>query len=149
MNLTKMTVAYGMTETSPVSFQISSTDLNYFRMETVGTVHPHIEAKIINDRGFIVPSGVPGEILVKGYSVMSGYWNDISKTKEILTDDGWMHTGDLGTIDEEGYCRIVGRKKDIIIRGGENVYPREIEEYLHSHPSVKDIQVVGVKDEKV
>merc|ERR1719282_760277 len=137
-----------MTETSPVSFQIKGRDLNDFRYNTVGNILPHVEAKIVNDEGKIVPSGQSGELLVRGYLVMKGYWNAKEDTDEVIVD-GWMKTGDLATLDEEGYCRIVGRKKDLIIRGGENIYPREIEEQLYSHPAVKDVQVVGVPDSKM
>ena len=117
MGMQQITVCYGMTETSPVSFQTAAKDLNHFRYNTVGTILPHVEAKIVDERGFIVPSGKPGEMFVRGYSVMNGYWNDSVKTKESIDDDGWMRTGDLATLDSEGYCRIVGRIKDIIIRG--------------------------------
>ncbi len=148
MNMREVTIAYGMTETSPVSFQSSTDDPLDKRVSTVGRVQPHIEVKIIDTEGRIVPRGVPGEFCTRGYSVMLGYWNDDEKTAEAVDGAGWMHTGDLATIDDEGYCNIVGRLKDMVIRGGENVYPREIEEFLYRHPKVQDVQVVGVPDIK-
>ncbi len=148
MNLKEITIAYGMTETSPVSFQSSAEDPLERRVSTVGRVHPHIEVKIVDAEGRVVPRGAPGELLTRGYSVMLGYWNDEEKTKEAVDEAGWMHTGDLATIDAEGYCNIVGRIKDMVIRGGENVYPREIEEFLYRHPKIQDVQVIGVPDKR-
>jgi len=146
MHMKEVGIAYGMTETSPVSFQSAGDDPLERRVGTVGRVQPHLEVKIIGDDGAIVPRGQPGEICTRGYSVMLGYWGDPGPTAEAVDADGWMHTGDLGVIDEAGYGNIVGRIKDLIIRGGENVYPREIEEYLFGHPKVADVQVVGVPD---
>ncbi len=148
MNMSEVTIAYGMTETSPVSFQSSAGDSIERRVSTVGRVHPHVEVKIVDEEGHVVAPGIPGELLTRGYSVMLGYWNDDEKTEEAIDAAGWMHTGDQATIDEEGYCKIVGRIKDMVIRGGENVYPREIEEFLYRHPKVQDVQVIGVPDEK-
>ena len=148
MHLREMTIAYGMTETSPVSTQSSVDDPLERRVSTVGRVQPHIEVKIVDSQGRIVPRGVTGEFCTRGYSVMRGYWNDPEKTREAVDVAGWMHTGDLATMDEEGYVNIVGRLKDMVIRGGENVYPREIEEFLYRHPKVQDVQVVGVPDPK-
>ena len=148
MHLSEITIAYGMTETSPVSFQSSTDTALDLRVSTVGQVLPHVEVKIVDDQGRIVPPGTPGELLTRGYSVMLGYWNDEDRTREAIDAGRWMHTGDLATLDEQGYCRIVGRIKDMIIRGGENVYPREIEEFLYTHPKIQDVQVIGVPDEK-
>ncbi len=148
MHMTEITIAYGMTETSPVSFQSSRDDPLDLRVSTVGRVQPHLEVKIVGHDGNVVPRGEPGELCTRGYSVMLGYWGDEVRTKEAVDAGGWMHTGDLATIDEDGYCRIVGRIKDMVIRGGENIYPREIEEFLHRHPDVQDVQVVGVPDER-
>jgi fatty-acyl-CoA synthase len=146
MHMDQITIAYGMTETSPVSFQSSVADSLERRVSTVGRVHPHIEVKIVDAAGQIVPPGTPGELLTRGYSLMRGYWNDPEHTTEAIDAAGWMHTGDLATLDEEGYGNIVGRIKDMVIRGGENVYPREIEEFLYQHPKVQDVQVIGVPD---
>jgi len=148
MNMQEVTIAYGMTETSPVSFQTRLTDPLAARVETVGRVMPHTEVKIIDERGRIVPRGESGELCTRGYSVMIGYWADEARTREVLDSAGWMHSGDLATIDEEGYCRIIGRLKDLVIRGGENISPREVEEYLYRHPAVRDVQVTGVPDVK-
>jgi fatty-acyl-CoA synthase len=148
MHMGEITIAYGMTETSPVSFQSSRDDPLELRVSTVGRIQPHLEVKIIDDAGKIVPRGEPGQLCTRGYSVMLGYWNDEARTREAIDRAGWMHTGDSATIDKDGYCRIVGRIKDMVIRGGENVYPREIEEFLHGHPDVQDVQVIGVPDEK-
>jgi fatty-acyl-CoA synthase len=148
MHMREVTIAYGMTETSPVSFQSSTDDPIERRVSTVGRIHPHCEVKIVDPEGHIVPSGTPGELCTRGYSIMLGYWDDDAMTAEVLDGSGWMHTGDLATLDEQGYCKIVGRIKDMVIRGGENIYPREIEEFLHQHPQVQDAQVVGVPDEK-
>ena len=148
LHLEEVTIAYGMTETSPVSFQSAVDDPIERRVSTVGRVHPHVEVKIVGEDGKVVPRGAPGEILTRGYSVMRGYWNDEAKTAEAIDRAGWMHTGDQGTLDEDGYCNIVGRIKDMVIRGGENVYPREIEEFLYGHPKIQDVQVIGVPDAK-
>ena len=147
MHMSEVTIAYGMTETSPVSFQSSTTDPLERRVTTVGRIQPRLEAKVIDKDGQIVPRGATGELCVRGYSVMRGYWDDPVRTAEVIMD-GWMHTGDLATIDDEGYCNIVGRAKDMLIRGGENVYPREIEEFLFRHPKVQSAQVFGVPDQK-
>ena len=147
MHLAEITIAYGMTETSPVSFQSSTTDPLDKRTTTVGRIQPHLEVKIIDALGQIVPVGETGELCTKGYSVMRGYWDDATKTAESIID-GWMHTGDLATIDADGYCNIVGRLKDMLIRGGENIYPREIEEFLFRHPKIQTVQVFGVPDPK-
>ena len=148
MHMTEVTIAYGMTETSPVSFQSGTDDPLDRRVSTVGRVHPHVEVKVIDEGGRIVTPGTKGELLTRGYSVMRGYWGDAKRTAEAIDRSGWMHTGDLATIDAQGYCKIVGRVKDMVIRGGENIYPREIEEYLHRHPKIQDVQVFGVPDEK-
>ncbi|MDA1184947.1 MAG: AMP-binding protein [Acidobacteria bacterium] len=148
MHMREVTIAYGMTETSPVSFQSSPTDPIERRVSTVGRVLAHVEVKIVDQDGGTVPPGTSGELCTRGYSVMKGYWNDADKTAEAIDADGWMHTGDLATLDAEGYCNIVGRVKDMVIRGGENVYPREVEEFLHTHPKIADVQVFGVPDEK-
>ncbi len=148
MHMAEVTIAYGMTETSPVSFQSGTDDPLERRVSTVGRIHPHVEVKIVDDEGRIVAPGVKGELLTRGYSVMQGYWADDERTAETIDDAGWMHTGDLATIDKEGYCNIVGRVKDMVIRGGENVYPREIEEYLYRHDKIQDVQVFGVPDHK-
>jgi fatty-acyl-CoA synthase len=146
MNLRDITIAYGMTETSPVSMQTTLDDPLERRVATVGRVHPHLEVKIVDVAGHIVPAGVPGELCTRGYSVMLGYWDDDARTAEAIDKAGWMHTGDLATIDATGYCAIVGRIKDLVIRGGENVYPREVEEFLYRHPKISDVQVFGVPD---
>jgi fatty-acyl-CoA synthase len=148
MNMREVTIAYGMTETSPVSFQSGTDDAIERRVSTVGRVQPHCEVKIIDNDGRIVPRGTPGELCTRGYSVMLGYWDDAPKTAEAIDKAGWMHTGDIATLDDEGFCNIVGRIKDMVIRGGENIYPREIEEFLYRHPKVLDVQVVGVPDKK-
>ncbi|AYH42875.1 AMP-binding protein [Azoarcus sp. DN11] len=148
MNMREVTIAYGMTETSPVSFQSGTDDPLDRRVSTVGRVQPHLEVKIVDSEGRIVPRGTPGELCTRGYSVMLGYWEDEAKTREAIDAGGWMHTGDLATIDDEGFCNIVGRIKDMVIRGGENLYPREIEEFLYRHPKILDVQVVGVPDQK-
>ncbi|MER9527647.1 AMP-binding protein [Mesorhizobium sp. M0292] len=148
MHMEEVTIAYGMTETSPVSFQSSVDDPLEKRVSTVGRIHPHVEVKAIDADGATVAIGTPGELCTRGYSVMKGYWDDAEKTREAIDADGWMHTGDLATIDAEGYCNIVGRVKDMVIRGGENVYPREVEEFLYRHPKVKEVQVFGIPDAK-
>ena len=148
MHQGEITIAYGMTETSPVSFQSSATDPLERRVSTVGRIHPHVEVKIIDAEGAIVAPGVTGELLTRGYSVMRGYWGDDANTAATIDAARWMHTGDLATIDAEGYCNIVGRIKDLVIRGGENIYPREIEEFLYTHPGIADVQVFGIPDSK-
>ncbi|TNE61424.1 MAG: AMP-binding protein [Alphaproteobacteria bacterium] len=146
MNMRDCTIAYGMTETSPVSFQTGMDDPIERKVSTVGRVQPHVEVKLIDEQGHTVERGLQGEICTRGYLVMQGYWNDPERTAEAVDADGWMHTGDLGVIDEEGYCNITGRLKDMLVRGGENVYPREIEEFLYRHEAIRDVQVFGVPD---
>jgi fatty-acyl-CoA synthase len=148
MHMPEVTICYGMTETSPVSFQSLPDDPLERRVGTVGRVHPHVQVKIVDVEGRITPRGTSGELLTRGYSVMRGYWDEPERTRDAIDAGGWMHTGDLAVIDEQGYCNIVGRVKDMIIRGGENVYPREIEEFLYRHPAVFDVAVVGVPDAK-
>ncbi|MBK4738977.1 AMP-binding protein [Noviherbaspirillum pedocola] len=148
MHMHEITIAYGMTETSPVSFQSAVDDPLDLRVSTIGRVHPHLEVKIVDAEGRIVPRGAKGELLTRGYSVMLGYWGDEEKTREAIDAARWMHTGDLAVIDENGFCSIVGRSKDMVIRGGENIYPREVEEFLYRHPKVQDVQCVGVPDQK-
>ena len=148
MNMEQVTICYGMTETSPVSFQSATDDPLEKRVSTVGRIHPHVQVKIINEDGAVVPRGTSGELCTRGYSVMLGYWGDEEQTAETIDAAGWMHTGDLAIIDNEGYCDIVGRVKDMIIRGGENIYPREIEEYLFQHPKIQQVAVFGVPDKK-
>ncbi|MDB6092186.1 MAG: AMP-dependent synthetase and ligase [Gammaproteobacteria bacterium] len=148
MHMREVTIAYGMTETSPVSFQSTTDDPIARRVSSVGRVHPHVQVKIIDTQGRVVPRGTPGELCTRGYSVMEGYWGEPERTREVLDGAGWMHTGDLAVLDGVGYCNIVGRVKDIIIRGGENISPREIEEFLYRHPAVLDVAVVGVPDRK-
>ncbi|HEY2318557.1 MAG TPA: AMP-binding protein [Solirubrobacteraceae bacterium] len=147
MHMSEVGICYGMTETSPVSTQTAPDDPVEKRVGSVGRVHPHVEVKIIDSEdGAVVTRGDPGELCTRGYSVMAGYWNDEERTREAIDADGWMHTGDLATMDEEGYVNIVGRSKDLVIRGGENVYPREVEEFLYGHPAIADVQVIGVPD---
>jgi fatty-acyl-CoA synthase len=148
MHMREVTICYGMTETSPVSTQSALDDPLDKRVSTVGRVHPHVEVKIVDGNGAILPRGERGELCTRGYSVMLGYWENEAATREAIDAAGWMHTGDLATMDEGGYVNIVGRIKDMIIRGGENVYPREIEEFLHTHPSVSEAQVIGVPSVK-
>src|ERR1700761_8797409 len=148
MNMREVTIAYGMTETSPVSFQSSTDDPLERRVSTVGRIHPHVEVKVIDLEGRIVPRGERGKLCTRGYSVMLGYWDESEKTADVLDAHGWMHTGDLAVIDQEGYCNIVGRIKDMVIRGGENLYPREIEEFLYRHPKIQDVQIFGVADHR-
>jgi len=148
MNMSEVTIAYGMTETSPVSFQSAVDDSLDHRVTTVGQIHPHVEVKIVDEEGEVVPVGEQGELWTRGYSVMQGYWNDEEKTRDSIVD-GWMRTGDLATLDSDGYCNIVGRVKDMIIRGGENIYPREIEEFLYRHPAVQEVQVFGIPSERL
>ena len=148
MHMTEVTIAYGMTETSPVSFQSETDDPIEKRVSTVGKILPHVECKIIDpETGKTVPRGTTGELLSRGYIVMLGYWNNPDATSSVIDDARWMHTGDLAVMDDEGYVQIVGRSKDMIIRGGENIYPREIEEFLYSHPKIQDVQIIGVPDE--
>jgi fatty-acyl-CoA synthase len=149
MGMSEVTICYGMTETSPVSTQTSPDDELERRVATVGRVHPHVEVKIVGLDGETVACGEPGELCTRGYSVMLGYWEDPERTAEAIDADGWMHTGDQATIDEDGYAKIVGRIKDMVIRGGENIYPREVEEFLYGHPAVGDVQVIGVPDERL
>ena len=147
MHMEEVTICYGMTETSPVSTQTGADDPLEKRVGTVGRVHPHVEIKVVDpDSGAIVEREQPGELCTRGYSVMLGYWDEPDKTGEVLDRARWMHTGDLAVMDDEGYLRIVGRIKDMVIRGGENLYPREVEEFLYGHPDVADVQVVGVPD---
>jgi fatty-acyl-CoA synthase len=149
MHMTEVTICYGMTETSPVSAQTQADDDMERRVSTVGRVHPHVEVKVISpETGLVLPRGETGEMCTRGYSVMLGYWNDAEQTSGVIDDARWMHTGDLAVMDEAGYLNIVGRIKDMIIRGGENVYPREVEEFLYSHPAIEDVQVIGVPDDR-
>ena len=147
MHMTEVTICYGMTETSPVSAQTRADDDMERRVSTVGRVHPHVEVKVVSpETGLVLPRGDAGELCTRGYSVMLGYWNDPQQTSGVIDDARWMHTGDLAVMDEAGYLNIVGRIKDMIIRGGENVYPREVEEFLYTHPAIEDVQVIGVPD---
>jgi len=148
MNMREITICYGMTETSPVSFQSAVDDPLERRVSTVGRIHPHLEVKVVDIEGRVVPRGQPGELCTRGYSVMLGYWDDPERTAEAIDAARWMRTGDLATLDEDGYCNIVGRIKDMVIRGGENLYPREIEEFLFRLPKIQDVQVFGVADPK-
>jgi fatty-acyl-CoA synthase len=149
MHMSEVTICYGMTETSPVSTQTRADDELERRVGTVGRVHPHVEVRIADpETGRTLDCGEPGELLTRGYSVMLGYWNDPERTGEAIDAARWMHTGDMGTMDEQGYVKITGRAKDMVIRGGENIYPREIEEFLYGHDDVADVQVVGVPDER-
>jgi fatty-acyl-CoA synthase len=149
MHMAEVSIAYGMTETSPVSCQTRADDDLDRRTATIGRVHPHVEVKIVDPAtGETVERGRPGELCTRGYSVMIGYWDDPEKTAEAIDAEGWMHTGDLAEMREDGYCNIVGRIKDMVIRGGENIYPREIEEFLYTHPDIEDVQVIGVPDER-
>jgi len=149
LHMRDVTIAYGMTETSPVSFQTAPDDPFERRVGSIGRVQPHLECKIVDGEGNIVPSGEPGELCTRGYSVMIGYWDEAGRTAESIDADGWMHSGDLATIDADGYGNIVGRLKDMVIRGGENIYPREIEDFLFRHPSVENVAVVGIPDERM
>jgi fatty-acyl-CoA synthase len=148
MNMRDITIAYGMTETSPVSFQSATDDPLERRVSTVGRIHPHVEVKVVDLEGRVVPRGERGELCTRGYSIMLGYWDEAEKTADVLDASGWMHTGDIAIIDAEGYCNIVGRIKDMVIRGGENLYPREIEEFLYRHPKIQDVQIFGVADDR-
>jgi fatty-acyl-CoA synthase len=149
MHMPEVTICYGMTETSPVSTQSRTDDPFEKRVGTVGQVHPHVEVKIVDpSSGRIVPRGSPGELCTRGYSVMLGYWGDPHATREAIDDGHWMHTGDLATMDDQGYVKIVGRIKDMVLRGGENIFPREVEEFLYTMPGIADVQVIGVPDAK-
>jgi fatty-acyl-CoA synthase len=148
MHMAEVSICYGMTETSPVSTQTRRDDPLERRVGTIGRVGPHLEVKVVDPEGRTVPRGEVGELCTRGYSVMRGYWEDPEKTAEAIDAAGWMHTGDLATMDEQGYLNVVGRAKDMVIRGGENVYPREVEEFLYTHPDIADAQVVGVPDER-
>jgi fatty-acyl-CoA synthase len=149
MHMAEVAIAYGMTETSPVSCQTRADDDLDRRTATIGRVHPHVEIKIVDPvTGDTVERGQTGEFCTRGYSVMLGYWDDPDKTAEAIDADGWMHTGDLAEMRDDGYCNVVGRIKDMVIRGGENIYPREIEEFLYAHPDIEDVQVIGVPDQK-
>ena len=148
MNMREVTIAYGMTETSPVSFQSATDDPEERRVSTVGRIHPHVEVKVVDLEGRVVRRGQRGELCTRGYSVMLGYWDEPEKTADVLDAKGWMHTGDIAVIDREGYCNITGRIKDMVIRGGENLYPREIEEFLYRHPKIQDVQIFGVADDR-
>lgn len=147
MHMQGVTIAYGMTETAPVSFQSAPDDPLEARVSTVGRIHPHVEVKIVDEAGAPVPVGIQGELWTRGYSVMQGYWNEAEKTAESIDAEGWMHTGDLATMNAEGYVAITGRLKDMILRGGENIYPREIEEFLYTHPDIATAQIFGIPDE--
>ncbi len=149
LHMPDITIAYGMTETSPVSFQTAIDDPVERRVGSIGRVQPHLECKLVDEQGEIVPVGTPGELCTRGYSVMLGYWDEPEKTAAVIDADGWMHSGDLAVIDAHGYGTIVGRLKDMVIRGGENIYPREIEEFLYTHPAVEDVAVVGVPDDRM
>ena len=147
MHMAEVTICYGMTETSPVSTQTTADDDMDRRVSTVGRVHPHVEVKIIDpETGRLMPRGAPGDLCTRGYSVMLGYWDDEEQTREAIDAARWMHTGDLAVMDDAGYLNIAGRIKDMVIRGGENIYPREIEEFLYAHPAIEDVQVIGVPD---
>jgi len=147
MHMEEVEICYGMTETAPVSTQTRTDDDMERRVSTVGRVHPHVEIKVIDpETGIVLPRGQHGELCTRGYSVMLGYWNEPDKTADAIDSARWMHTGDLAVMDEAGYLNIVGRIKDMVIRGGENIYPREIEEFLYTHPDIEDVQVIGVPD---
>lgn len=149
MHMDQVTIAYGMTETSPVSFQSSVDDPLEKRVSSVGRIQPHLEVKIVREDGTIAATGEQGELMTRGYSVMRGYWDEPERTAEAVDEQGWMHTGDLATIDAQGYCNITGRVKDMICRGGENIYPREVEEFLYTHPDISQVQVFGVPDQRL
>jgi fatty-acyl-CoA synthase len=148
MHISEMTICYGMTETSPVSFQTTPDDSLERRVSTVGKIHPHLQAKVVKEDGSLAAVGETGELWVRGYSVMKGYWDEPEKTVDVLDENGWMHSGDLATLDQDGYCNIVGRVKDMVIRGGENIYPREVEEFLHQHPAIQNVQCFGIPNPK-
>jgi fatty-acyl-CoA synthase len=149
MHMREVTICMGTTEMSPITFQSRSDDSLERRVSTVGTIHPHVEAKIVDTKGRVVPIGMRGELLTRGYGVMQGYWNEPKKTAETIDPHGWMHTGDLAILDEAGYCKVVGRIKDLIIRGGENISPKEIEDFLYGHPKVQEVQIFGVPDQRL
>jgi fatty-acyl-CoA synthase len=149
LNMADVSIVYGMTETSPVSFQTGLEDSLDRRVSTVGRVHPHVEARVADPEGRTMPYGEQGEILIRGYSVMHGYWDDPEKTAEAIHEAGWMHTGDLGVMDADGFVKITGRAKDMVIRGGENIYPREIEDYLYTHKDIQEVQVFGIPDPRM
>ncbi len=149
MHMREVTIGYGMTETSPLSFQSRTDDPLDRRVATVGRILPHVEVKIVDADGHTVPIGASGELCTRGYGVMRGYWDDAERSAEAIDAAGWMHSGDLATIDAQGYCSIIGRLKDMLIRGGENIYPREIEEFLMRHPKVQSVQVFGVPDHRL
>ena len=146
MHMSEITICYGMTETSPVSVQSSVSDTIDKRVSTVGHVHPHVEIKIVDPEGQLIPQGTLGELCVRGYSVMAGYWGEEEKTREVIDAAGWMHTGDIAEMDAEGFVKIKGRIKDVVIRGGENLFPKEIEDFLYTHPAICDVQVIGLPD---
>ena len=146
--MSEISICYGMTETSPVSTQTRRDDTITQRTNSVGKPGPHLEVKVVDPNGDVLPRGTSGELCTRGYSVMAGYWNRPDATAEVVDSSGWMHTGDIGAMDDDGYIAVTGRFKDMIIRGGENVYPREIEEFLHTHPDISDAQVIGVPDAK-
>ncbi|MDV2486025.1 AMP-binding protein [Acinetobacter johnsonii] len=146
MHMSEITICYGMTETAPVSAQSSTSDSVEQRVGTVGRVHPHLEIKIVDEQGKVVPRGQLGELCVRGYSVMLGYWEDHEKSQEVIDSARWMHTGDIAEMDEAGFVKIKGRIKDVVIRGGENLFPKEIEDFLYTHPDVSDVQVIGLPD---
>ncbi len=148
MHMSEVLIAYGQTETSPVNHMTAVDDPLEKRVSTVGQPGPHLEIKLIDEQGTVVPTGEKGEICCRGYSVMQGYWNDVQKTADTIDPEGWLHSGDIGIMDAEGYVQVVGRLKDMIIRGGENVYPREVEEFLYTHPKIQEVQVFGIKDER-
>lgn len=149
MHMREITICMGTTEMSPITFQTEPDDTLERRVSTVGTIHPHVEAKIVDTNGRVVPLGVRGELLTRGYGLMQGYWEEPQKTAETIDQDGWMHTGDLVILDEAGYLKVVGRSKDLIIRGGENISPREIEDFLYQHPKIQEVQVFGVPDQRL
>ncbi len=148
MHMAEVLIAYGQTECSPVNHMTLADDPLEKRVETVGRAGPHLEIKIVDEDGRTVPVGEKGDICARGYAVMKGYWEDPERTAETVDAEGWLHSGDLGVMDDEGYVAVVGRLKDMIIRGGENIYPREIEEFLFTHPDIQDAKVIGVPDEK-
>ena len=149
MHMSEVTIGYGMTETSPLSFQSRTGDPIERRVTTVGRIHPHVEVKIIDATGNVVRTGASGELCTRGYGVMRGYWDDAERSAEAIDPSGWMHSGDIAAIDDQGYCTIIGRLKDMLIRGGENIYPREIEDFLIQHPKVQSAQVFGVPDHRL
>jgi fatty-acyl-CoA synthase len=148
MHMDEVLIAYGQTECSPVNHMTLANDPLEKRVETVGRAGPHLEVKIVGEGGQVVPVGEKGDICARGYAVMKGYWEDPERTADTVDTEGWLHSGDLGVMDEEGYVAVVGRLKDMIIRGGENIYPREVEEFLYTHPDIQDAKVIGVPDEK-